>query len=244
MASTLSLIFLTLTPLLLFSHHQTLAQEAPAPSSGPANLTGILTKAGQYTTFIRLLSDTQVGNQIDNQLNSSTEGLTVLAPTDNAFNNLKAGTLNGLSTQDQVDLILYHVLPKYYTLDNFQTVSNPVRTQFSDDGLNFTSQGHQLNVSTGLVETQINNALWAEFPLAVYQSDAVLLPPSLFGAKSPASAPPPEKSSSTTPADSGDKTKTKEAAAPSENSTGDSSKRNVGLGLVAGLLVVCMGVLS
>ncbi|EXB54957.1 hypothetical protein L484_010536 [Morus notabilis] len=243
MASTLSLILLTLTPFLLLSH-QTLAddQEAPAPSSGPVNLTAILVKGGQYTTLLRLLSETQVDNQIENQLNSSKEGMTVFAPTDNAFNNLKAGTLNGLSREDQVQLILYHVLPKYYSLENLQTVSNPVRTQSSNDGLNFTGQGHQVNVSTGIVETQVNNALREEFPLAVYQVDAVLLPEGLFGAKAPASAPPPAKS---TPADSAsDKAKTKAAAPSAKDSTGDSNKRNVGLGLVAGLVLVCMEVLS
>lgn len=243
MASTpLSLILLILAPFLFFSL-QTLAQEAPSPSSGgPLNFTGILEKGGQYTTFLRLLSDTQVGSQIVNQLNSSSEGLTVFAPTDNAFSNLKAGTLNRLSREDQVNIILYHVLPKYYTLEDLLTVSNPVRTQFSKDGLNFTGQGRQVNVSTGVTETQINNALSQVKPLAVYQVDSVLLPTSLFGAKSPASAPLPAKTPADTPAK--DKQNSSAPSSSDDNSTGDSSKTSVGFGLVLGLGIACMAALS
>ncbi|KAL2927040.1 Fasciclin-like arabinogalactan protein 6 [Bienertia sinuspersici] len=170
--------------------------QAPAPApTGPANLTGILDKAGQYTTFMRLLGSTEVGNQIANQVNTSTEGMTVFAPTDNAFQNLKPGTINSLTTQEQVQLVLYHVLPKFYSFDNFETVSNPVRTQATGNdgevfGLTIVSIGNrQVNVSTGVVTTQLNNALREKSPLAVYQVDKVLLPNELFGAKSPKTAP-------------------------------------------------------
>lgn len=210
--SPLSLILLFLTPSLLLTTPHVQAQSAPSPSPSPLNLTGILDKAGQYTTLIRLLGTTEVGSQITNQLNNSNQGLTLLAPTDNAFNNLKTGTLNGLSQQQQVALLLYHVLPQFYSMESFKTVSNPVRTQATgNDGglynLNFTTSANQVNVSTGIVETQINNALRSQPPLAVYQLDVVLLPLDLFGAKPPASAPPPsstvKKSPSTSAGSSG-----------------------------------------
>ncbi|MQM03599.1 hypothetical protein Taro_036379 [Colocasia esculenta] len=162
---------------------------APAASPQPSDLIGILVKGGQFSALIRLLNETQVGTQIKNQLNDSYGGLTIFAPTDNAFNNLKTGALNDLSTQNQVSLVLFHVLPRYYSFDMFQTVSNPVRTQASDDTLNITSTTNQANVSTGVDETRINTALYETFPLAVYPVDSVLLPYSLFGAKPPASAP-------------------------------------------------------
>lgn len=187
-----------------------------------------------------------MANQITNQLNSSTEGMTVFAPTDNAFQILKAGTLNGLTEQEKVQLVLYHVLPKYYSLENLQTVSNPVRTQATGQdggafGLNFTGEGNQVNVSSGVVVTPINNALRQQFPLAVYQVDKVLLPEELFGAKPPASAPAPEKTPAGTP-----KTKDTKAAEPSpaDNSTGGSGKTSVGMGLVVGLGLICMVTLS
>ncbi|KAI3935318.1 hypothetical protein MKW92_053401 [Papaver armeniacum] len=129
-----------------------------------------------------MLTTTQVSSQIYNQLNSSDHGMTVFAPTDNAFNNLKPGTLNGLSTQEQVELVLSHVFPKYYSLVMFETASNPVRTQATGQGggafgLNFTTSANQVNVSSGMVDVILNNALRQEFPLSVYQVDKVLSPP-------------------------------------------------------------------
>uniref|UniRef100_A0A7N0ZRP4 FAS1 domain-containing protein n=1 Tax=Kalanchoe fedtschenkoi TaxID=63787 RepID=A0A7N0ZRP4_KALFE len=233
MASKLATL-LFIASLLLILSTQTLAQTptAPAPaSSGLPNVTGILDKAGQYTKLILLLEKTQLATQLENQLNTSSEGLTLLAPTDNAFNNLPSGTVNSLSNQEQVELILYHVLPKYYALVDFSTVSNPVRTQ-GQDGLNFTSQSNQLNVSSGLVTTQINNPLRQQFPLAVYQVDQVLLPLSLFGAKPPASPPPPPPAS--------DKTADAPTNASSDkNDSSGSGRMNAGMGLVVGLVVLC-----
>lgn len=249
MASTpLSLILLTLInlQLLLLLSPQTQAQtpSAPAPSpSGPVNVTGILDKNGQYTTLIRLLSETQVGNQIVSQLNSSTEGMSLFAPTDNAFNNLPSGALNGLNDQQKVQLVQYHVTPKYYSLSDLLTVSNPVRTQASGAtgvwGLNFTGKGNQVNVSTGFVVTQISNLLRQQFPFAVYQVDRVLLPEELFGAKPPASAPPPAKTPSGSP-----NTTTNSTGGAAPAPTGAGGRNLVGWGLALVLGLVCMGALS
>ncbi|XP_042501019.1 fasciclin-like arabinogalactan protein 9 [Macadamia integrifolia] len=250
MASTspLAAILLALIPCLLLITPQAEAQSDPAAApSGPVNLTAVLEKGGQYTIFMRLLSTTQVGSQIESQLNNSNQGMTIFAPTDNAFNSLKAGTLNSLSQQDQDELVLYHVLPQYYSLANLETVSNPVRTQAGSqngvDGLNFTSSGNnQLNVSSGVVNTPVNNVLRMQFPLAVYEVDKVMLPNSLFGVKAPAAAPKPAIATNTsTPAVA---TGGEPDAAPAKtNSNSGSNGRNVGMGLVAGIGLICMGVL-
>ncbi|KAK4745370.1 hypothetical protein SAY87_011682 [Trapa incisa] len=247
MASSHFVLLAILSSALLVVHSPagTLAQTpaAPAPSPpGPLNFTGILAKAGQYTTFIHLLTvETQVAKQIDNQLNTSTEGLTVFAPTDNAFNNLKAGTLNSLSTEKQVQLLLFHVLPKYYSLQSLVTVSNPVRTQ-ANYGLNFTglANTNQVNVSTGLVETLVNNALYQQSPLAVYQVDKVLLPPELFEAPAPAGSPPP-----TSTASSGGSNSTTTAKSPTSSQNTDSGANGLKFwyGSVVGGVAICMGML-
>ncbi|KAF6170658.1 hypothetical protein GIB67_015610 [Kingdonia uniflora] len=240
-SSPLVLILLA-TSFLFIAPLNVQAQSAPAPGPpGPLNLTGILDKAGQYTTLIRLLTSTQVGNQIDNQLNSSDQGLTVFAPTDNAFNNLKAGTLNGLSTQEQVALVLYHVLPKFYSKDMFETVSNPVRTQATgQDGaayvLNITSGSNQLNISTGVVKTQLNNVIRGTFPLAVYEVDDVLLPLDLFGPKTAKPSPPP----SATPTKKTPSMPSAGEPAPVGDSKSSSPKIIVGSGFGLGLGLVCM----
>ncbi|CAN6350200.1 unnamed protein product [Urochloa humidicola] len=169
---------------------------APAPTSkGPPNVTAILEKGGQYATFIRLMKSTQQDTQLNNSFGS---GYTVFAPTDNAFSSLKPGTLNKLTQQEQVSLMQYHILPQFYSLDSFETASNPVRTQASgSDGpytLNITADSNsQVNVSTGLVATRVGTALRDTQPLAVYSVDKVLLPNDLFGVKPPASAPPAPK---------------------------------------------------
>lgn len=218
------------------------AQSAPGPApAGPINITAILEKAGQYKRFILFLNTTQAGNQINSQVNNSHDGMTVFAPTDNAFDNLPAGTLNDLSPQQQVQLILNHICPKYYSLADFLTVSNPVRTQATGQeggvfGLNITAQNSQVNVSTGVVATSVYNALSKDFPLAVYQVDKVLLP-EFTKAKAPAPA---------TPVDgSAGKSDGGETTAPSTPNPGNGSGRmSAGMGLVSAVLLACMGLMS
>ncbi|KAK1435151.1 hypothetical protein QVD17_00911 [Tagetes erecta] len=190
---------LILLSLLLFITLTTTLAQAPAPGPpGPTNITKILEKAGQFTTLIRLMKTTQLADQIDTQLNNSNQGMTVFAPTDNAFSSLKPGTLNSLSDQQKVSLLQFHVVPNYLTTSQLQTVSNPLRTQAGDTAsnkfpLNVTTSGNQVNVSTGVVDTTVSNSLYTDGTLAVYQVDKVLLPMSLFGPASPAPAPEPVK---------------------------------------------------
>ncbi|TKY62160.1 Fasciclin arabinogalactan protein 11 [Spatholobus suberectus] len=185
---------------LLFLIQTISAQVAPAPA-GPTNITQVLEKAGQFTTFIKLLKASQVADRINSQLNNSNQGLTIFAPTDNAFSSLKAGTLNSINSQDQLQLVQFHILPSLYTTSQFQTASNPLHTQAgnSDDGeypLNVTTSGNQVNVTTGVVDTTVSNTIYSDNQLAVYQVDKVLLPMALFGAPptaAPAEAPGPTK---------------------------------------------------
>uniref|UniRef100_A0A0A9E037 FAS1 domain-containing protein n=1 Tax=Arundo donax TaxID=35708 RepID=A0A0A9E037_ARUDO len=81
------------------------------------------------------------------------------------------------------------------------TVSNPLRTQAGDTGrgkypLNITSDGgHQINVSTGVVNATVDSTLYAGDRLVVYQVSKVLLPWALYGPPvPPAPAPSPAES--------------------------------------------------
>ena len=215
--------------------------QAPGPAApkGPPNVTAILEKGGQYATFIRLMKATQQDTQLNSQLNNSFgSGYTVFAPTDNAFNNLKPGTLNSLTQQQQVSLVQGHILPSFYSMDSFQTASNPVRTQASGrDGpytLNITSDtNNQVNVSSGVVDVRINNALYSAKPLAVYSVDKVLLPMELFGAKAPAAAP----TASEGKPKKGGSSDASSPAGSEDSDTGAASARAVGWS-VAGLAAV------
>ncbi|CAM8952725.1 unnamed protein product [Rhodiola kirilowii] len=198
--SRLTIFYTSLALLTFLQSTFTSAQSsAPAPTpSGPTNITKILEKAGQFTVLIRLLKSTQLGDQINTQLNNSNQGITVFAPTDNAFSSLKPGTLNSLTDQQKVQLIQFHVVPTFLSTSQFQTVSNPLRTQAgsSNDNefpLNVTTSGNQVNISTGIVDATVGNTIYTDSQLAVYQVDKVLLPLGIFAPKSPAPAPEPAK---------------------------------------------------
>ncbi|KAK1285627.1 Fasciclin-like arabinogalactan protein 13 [Acorus calamus] len=239
MASSQAHLFLLLTLSSLIVTQSATPVAAPGPTSSPLNITGILDKGSQYKTLMRLLNETHIMDQIESQLKHSSDGLTLFAPTDNAFNNLKPGTLNGLTSQEQVALVLYHVLPKYYTPEIFETTSNPVRTQATGNNgaytLNVTTTSSQVNVSTGVDETQVSNSIYAKFPLAVYSVDKVLRPSDLFGPKAPAPAPGAEDTGKVKAPDA-------KAVAPSKAADATASGASLGrrVGWV-GVVVVCLG---
>ncbi|KAJ6748114.1 hypothetical protein OIU79_029272 [Salix purpurea] len=143
----------------------TLAQSpaaAPGPP-GPANVTKILEKGGQFSVFTRLLKATREDVTLNGQLNNTNNAITIFAPSDSAFSSLKPGTLNSLNDQEKAELVQFHIIPQYLSSSQFQTVSNPLTTQAGSGGR------LELNV------------------------DKVLLPVDIFTPKPPPPAPAPEK---------------------------------------------------
>uniref|UniRef100_A0A1D1Y7H0 Fasciclin-like arabinogalactan protein 11 n=1 Tax=Anthurium amnicola TaxID=1678845 RepID=A0A1D1Y7H0_9ARAE len=211
------------------------------------NVTGILEKAGQFTTLIRLLRSTQMESQINSQLKNSNNGLTLFAPTDAAFSSLSPGTLNSLTDQQKVELVQYHVLPTLVPPSQFQTVSNPVRTLAGDARgggypLNVSSAGSgQVNISTGVVNATVSNAIFSDGQLAVYPVEKVLLPLRLFG---PAAAPAPAPSSSTTPKGSLPNSKDGPPKAAVQASSTAARLGRMGFGGFAALALLLIGFLS
>ncbi|XP_040379762.1 fasciclin-like arabinogalactan protein 12 [Oryza brachyantha] len=168
---------------------------ATADGPAPTNVTAVLEKSGKYTTFLRLLHESRVDTQINSQLMDSYNGLTMFAPTDAAFAALKPGTLNSLSSQDQIQLMLYCVLPRFYSLSMLTTLSGPVNTQASGaDGpykYKIKPSNNNVNISTGVNWALLSTVVSKDFPLAVYSVDKVPLPYELFGPKPPTPAPAP-----------------------------------------------------
>lgn len=81
-------------------------------------------------------------------------------------------------------------------MSQFQTVSNPLRTQAGNSAngefpLNVTTSGNQVNVTTGVNTATVANTVYTDGSLAVYQVDQVLLPLDLFGSAAAAPAPAP-----------------------------------------------------
>ncbi|KAA8518762.1 hypothetical protein F0562_016464 [Nyssa sinensis] len=190
---------------------------ALAPTTGPPNIYDILKKATQFTTFIQLLKITQVGDQINIQL-SKNQRLTVFAPADDAFANLKLGTLNKLTDQQQSELMQFHVLTSFYSGSQFQTVSNPLPTEAGSGGrfpLNITTTGNSVNITTGIVNATVTRTIYSDNQLAVYHVDKVLLTYDIFGPPAPARAPAPSKAKKKAPSS--------DAEAPSGSSNDDAS---------------------
>ncbi|KAJ0021103.1 hypothetical protein Pint_32195 [Pistacia integerrima] len=170
---------------------------APGPS-GPTNVTKILEKAKGFSLLIRLLKSTSVSDQIEKQLNDSNNGVTIFAPTDGAFSSLSSGVLNSLNDEQKEELVQFHVISSYIPLSQFQTVSNPLRTNAGDTSkytfpLNVTTYPNSVNISTGITNTSLSGTVYSDGQLAIYQVDKVLLPWNIFGAKPPAPAPSPTK---------------------------------------------------
>ena len=170
-------------------------------SLGPPDITVILKKAGKFTTFIGLLKSTQVDDLINNQLKSNL-GFTIFAPTDTAFSDLESGTLNSFTEEQKTALTKFHIVPSFLTVSQFQTVSNPVNTVAGDSAefpLNVVSNGTQVNITTGLVNTTVDSTVYSDGQLAVYEIPDVLLSQGVVKplAEAPLS-PKPEKASSPT----------------------------------------------
>lgn len=106
-------------------------------------------------------------------------------------------------------------------------------------GLNFTGQATQVNVSTGIVDTLINNPLRQKKPLAVYQVDKVLLPAEFYEAKPPAAAPKAKGKGEVEAAPAPKPSKEK----PADDSSDSGRIMNVGFGLVGSVWLFCMGML-
>ncbi|OIW08576.1 hypothetical protein TanjilG_03252 [Lupinus angustifolius] len=172
----------------------TLPQSPDSSDSVPDDITRILNKAKIFSVLIRLLKTTEIMNNINSQLiTAKSGGLTILAPDDAAFSNLKAGFLNSLNEGQKIELLQFHILPEYVSSSNFDSLSNPVQTVAGKDParlpLNVNALGNSVNISTGVVNASIVGVVYSDNKLAIYRLDKVLLPLDFFATKAPALAP-------------------------------------------------------
>ncbi|KAJ8751313.1 hypothetical protein K2173_016495 [Erythroxylum novogranatense] len=169
------------------------AAQIPASTSGTPDIDKILTKAGHFTIFVRLLKATGEDSELFTVLNTTNSGVTIFAPIDGSWSALKVGTLNTMSDEDKTELVKFHVVPKFISMSQFQTESNPVKTQAGKGGrvsFNITVSGASVNISTGLTNTSISATIYTDNQLAIYQVDKILLPLDIFTPKtSPSPAP-------------------------------------------------------
>lgn len=218
---------------------------APAPAPEYVNLTDLLTVAGPFHTFLRYIQSTKVLDTFQNQANNTDEGITIFVPKDTAFSSLKNPSLSNL-TQDQLkSLLLFHALPHYYSLANFNNLSasSPIPTfaggQYT---LNFTDDSGTVHIGTGWTKTKVSSSVHSTDPVAVYQVDKVLLPEAIFGTDIPpteAPAPSPD----TAPAADSPSGSTTEGTSPT-SSPPNSSYRMMSWGIWGHMVLALSGVLG
>lgn len=187
------IVYLATAPIGSPSLPPSLAPAAP-PAPHYVNVTDVLKQAGQFNTFLSFLQGTQLENQLQTQANNTQQGLTLFAPSDAAFKALRPKyktMLNNLTDQEKISLLEYHAVPTFYTLGQFQSLSNPISTM-GPYKFNVSAFGAQANMSTGLVNAPITSSVFSQSPVAVYAVDKVLLPEEIFGLPSPTPAPSPE----------------------------------------------------
>ncbi|KAF7805564.1 fasciclin-like arabinogalactan protein 12 [Senna tora] len=203
------------------------------PDTAATDIIGILRKAKSYSVFIRLLKITQLINQINSQLiTTKSGGLTILAPDDSAFSELKAGFLNSLTDAQKLELLQFHILPNYVSSNNFDTLTNPVRTLAGDKpgrvDLNVTSYGGSVNISTGVVNTTVNGIVYTDKRLAIYKLDKVLLPLDFYATNTPAAAPALAPATAVAKAPKADKDDSSSSDDSSDSSQGVGTKEESG----------------
>ncbi|KAL2328632.1 hypothetical protein Fmac_022059 [Flemingia macrophylla] len=173
----------------------TLPQSPDSPDSVPDDITRILKKAKTFSVLIRLLKTTEIMNNINSQLiTAKSGGITILAPDDSAFSQLKAGFLNSLNEGQKIELVQFHILPEFVSSSNFDSLSNPVQTVAGKDParlpLNVNALGNNVNISTGVVNATVLGVVYSDNKLGIYHVDKVLLPLDFFLTnKAPALAP-------------------------------------------------------
>lgn len=159
-------------------------------SSSDANVTAILEKAG-CKTFASLLSSSGVLKMYETQME---KGITVFAPTDEAFKVKGVPDLNKLSSAELVSLLQFHALSSYSPIGTLKTTKGKLTTLASGVGkydLSPTTAGDSVTLHTGVDSSRIAGTLLDATPVVIYSVDSLLLPVELFGL-SPAPAPAPE----------------------------------------------------
>lgn len=156
-----------------------------APS---VNITGLLEKAG-CKTFVKLITDTGVLKVFQS---ASAKGLTVFAPSDEAFKAAGIPDLSKLTNAELVALLQYHALASYTPKGSLKTTKDPLSTLATNGAgkfdLTVETAGDSVTLDSGVATSRLASTVLDSTPLCIFTVDSLLLPTELFG-KSPSPAP-------------------------------------------------------
>ncbi|PSS24187.1 Fasciclin-like arabinogalactan protein [Actinidia chinensis var. chinensis] len=157
-------------------------------SASDMNITARLEKTG-CKTFAALITSTGVAKLFQAAAN---KGLTVFAPSDEAFRAPNAPDLSKLTNAEVVSILQYHALASYSPIGTLKTAKGPIITMATNGAgkfdLTVTTAGDEVTLETGVDSSRIASTLIDSTPLCIFTVDNVLLPPELFG-KAPLPAP-------------------------------------------------------
>ncbi|KAG2627020.1 fasciclin-like arabinogalactan protein 4 [Panicum virgatum] len=195
------------------------ASETRPPAA--VNITRVLADARAFNVAASMLEASGVAGEFEADERGA--GITVFAPTDDAFAGLPSGDrLQSLPAERKAVVLRFHVLHSYYPLGSLESIVNPVQptlaTEFSNAGrftLNITRANGSVAIDTGVVQATITRTVFDQNPVAVFAVSKVLLPKEMFtrtevpggadsssvvAATAAASSPPPAAASSPPPA--------------------------------------------
>lgn len=171
---------------------------APAPTAG-VNITALLEKAG-CKTFASLLVSSGVIKTFESAIS---KGLTVFAPSDEAFKAAGVPDLTKLTNAEVVALLQYHAANGYNPVGTLKTTKSSISTLATNGAgkfdLTVTTAGDSVTLHTGVDSSRIADTVLDSTPLAIFTVDNVLLPTELFG-KAPSPAPAGEPVAAPSPA--------------------------------------------
>ncbi|XP_066367617.1 fasciclin-like arabinogalactan protein 4 [Miscanthus floridulus] len=160
------------------------ASESRPPAA--VNITRVLADARAFNVAASMLEASGVAAEFQDDERGA--GITVFAPTDDAFAGLPAGDrLQSLPADRKAVVLRFHVLHSYYPLGSLESIVNPVQptlaTEFSNAGrftLNITRANGSVAIDTGVVQATITRTVFDQNPVAVFAVSKVLLPKEMF----------------------------------------------------------------
>eukprot|EP00250_Pteridium_aquilinum_P008528 c18017_g1_i1 orf=311-1162(-) len=182
---------------------------APAPPPAPmfVNVTQVLAQAGDYSTFVNLMIETKVDQIFQRNANQTQTGITIFAPTNEAFTTKPASTLlKNLTEQQKTSLVEYHALNSWISLGSLQqaqadqNVTSTLATYNNGGGvyqLNLTNDLGVVQILSGWTTANLTSTLYSQQPVSIFAIDEVLLPDDIFGLPSLAPAPSPSSGAPT-----------------------------------------------
>lgn len=167
---------------------------AAEPSDNAINVTEVLLNAKNFNFVVSMMVASGITSDLESD--QAGAGITIFAPTDDAFSALSPDTLQSLTAENKAVVLKYHVLHSYYPLGSLDSIVNPLQPTLATESmgagtytLNITRVNGAVAVNTGIVLASITQTVFDQKPLAIFAVPKVLLPREMFGKQSHVQSP-------------------------------------------------------